>query len=297
MNTPQHKLPHFLIIGGMKCGSTTVFRDLEDHPQVFLPLDKEPANLCHDKVLTPEGLAEYAAHFKPAKPDQKRGEASTDYTKRPQHEGVPQRALKVLGPELRIVYILRDPVARFISHHKHDGAQGLLPTNPDDALAREPGMIDFSRYAMQLEPWLDAFNKDNIMVVQFEHYTRDRTAHAERIQQHLGLEVITEHITHDRAFNSSAHKPVPNASWKAVLNSPIYRKTIRRFIPRDAKDRLRHLLLPKSTFTPEPPPRELLEQLVRIFNQDQQRLRQLLGDAAPSWDLESRWLSAEQPTA
>jgi len=297
MNTPNHNLPHFLIIGGMKCGSTTVFRDLEDHPRIFLPLDKEPANLCYDTVLAPEGLAEYAAHFKAAKPDQKRGEASTDYTKLPRHQRVPERAVQTLGPNLRIVYILRDPIARFISHHKHDGAQNLLPPDPAEALAKEPGMIDFSRYAMQLEPWLNTFNKDNIMVIKFESYTKDRAAHAARVQQHLGVDVITTHITDDRAFNTSARKPVPNASWKAVLNSPLYRKTIRRFIPRDAKDRLRHLLLPKSNFTPLEPSRDLLERLVTTFNEDQAKLRQLLGDDAPSWDLESRWLKPETPTA
>ena len=96
-------LPHFLIIGGMKCGSTTLYRDLLTHPRVFFPIDKEPCNLCDDRVLTDAGRAEYEALFKRARPDQLCAEASTDYTKLPDRPGVAARALRVLGPELKLI--------------------------------------------------------------------------------------------------------------------------------------------------------------------------------------------------
>jgi len=294
MTRDGRTLPRFLIIGGMKCGSTTLFRDLEQHPDIFFPLDKEPGNLCDDAVLTEKGLDRYAAHFKGARRGAVCGEASTNYTKRPDHEGVAARALEVLGDDLRLVYVMRDPIARFVSHHAHDGAQGHLPTDPGAALAREPGLVEYARYAYQLGPWIETFGRERIMAVRFEDYTRDRAEHAAKLCAHIGVEPIEGMIDPARVHNKSDAKPVPSKGWKAVINSPLYRNTIRRFIPRDLKDRLRYALLPKSTFAPDPMPAELLERLIPVFEEDQANLRELLGDDAPSWDLRARWLDGAQ---
>jgi len=290
MTRTGRTLPSFLIIGGMKCGSTTLFRDLDEHPGVYFPLDKEPGNLCDDEVLTERGLDRYAAHFRHAKRGAVCGEASTNYSKRPTYPGVPRRAVEVLGPDLRLIYVMRDPIARFISHHTHDGAQGLLPPDPEAALEREPGLVEYSRYAMQIEPWIEAFGPDRLMAVRFEDYRDDRNAHAARLCAHIGVDPIEGMIDESRVHNRSVAKPVPTGGWKTLINSPLYRNTVRRFIPRDLKDRMRHALLPKSTFTPDPMPAPLLERLIGVFEQDRSRLRELLGDDAPSWDLASRWL-------
>ena len=39
MNQPP---PHFLIVGAMKAGTTTLYRDLVLHPDIFMPTVKEP---------------------------------------------------------------------------------------------------------------------------------------------------------------------------------------------------------------------------------------------------------------
>ena len=50
-------LPHFLIIGAMKAGTTSLFMDMSANPAVFIPAEKEPHCLCEDRVLTPRGAA------------------------------------------------------------------------------------------------------------------------------------------------------------------------------------------------------------------------------------------------
>ena len=52
-------LPSFLIIGAMKSGTTTLHADLATHPSISTPDRKEPGDLNHDEVLTPEGRAAY----------------------------------------------------------------------------------------------------------------------------------------------------------------------------------------------------------------------------------------------
>jgi len=123
-NRETMTLPHFLIIGAMKSGTTTLYRDMLTHRRVFFSADKEPMNLVNDDVLTAEGRHAYESLFAGAGRDSVCGEASTAYTKLPVYPGVPRRALQLLGPELRLIYIMRHPIERLISHHHHQCVVG-----------------------------------------------------------------------------------------------------------------------------------------------------------------------------
>ncbi len=89
--------PDFLVVGAMKGGTTTLYFDLGAHPDLHLPEPKEPEVLV--RHADPAAIREaYAAHFRNARPGQLCGEASTVYTKRPDHEGVAERARQASGP-------------------------------------------------------------------------------------------------------------------------------------------------------------------------------------------------------
>lgn len=263
-------LPGFLIIGGMKCGSTTVFRDLETNPRIFFPLDKEPENLCHDDVLSPEGLARYEALFARSKPGQICGEASTAYTKRPDFEGVAERALKVCGLDLRVIYLVRDPLKRAISHHFHEYARGNMPESIDDAVRQYPALVNYSRYAMQVEPWLAVFGPERVRIVRFEDYVTDRVAWSTRLCAFIGVEPKPDLIEAEKVFNKSENKPVMRGPWRRVAHSPLYRKLIRPLLSSDLKDRVRGRVLPKAPPKPNPPS-EATVALIRDALQDDQR--------------------------
>ena len=81
----------------------------------------------------------------------------------PDHQGVAQRAARFLSKETQIVYLVREPVSRAISHHRHMNAwHGPGKMNADiDASAQEhSSLVDYSCYATQLEPWRDAFGDE-----------------------------------------------------------------------------------------------------------------------------------------
>ena len=108
--------PDFLIVGAMKAGTTTLYHDLSEHPDIFLPVLKEPEVLTTLERLD-EMRAYYARLFRPARPGQLKGEASTAYTKRPNNEGVAEKARALCGDGLKIIYIRRDPVERIRSQY------------------------------------------------------------------------------------------------------------------------------------------------------------------------------------
>jgi hypothetical protein len=158
-SAPATRLPDFLIIGAMKAGTTTLYHDLMRHPRIFLPEVKEPDALLSDNIFTSRNLRKYAQFFHPASLDQLCGEASTTYTKRPTFEGVADRALRLLGENLKLIYIVRNPLQRTLSHHRFLYQLGLMEKDINRVIRSDPTLIDYSRYAMQIEPWLATFGR------------------------------------------------------------------------------------------------------------------------------------------
>ena len=115
------------------------------------------------------------------------GEASTAYTKRPDFDGVAERARTLLGPHLRVVYLVRDPVDRIVSHFWHDWAEGKVSGAIDDVVLRESRFVDYSRYAYQIEPWIREFGPKNVLILRFEEYVASRAMTLERTLEFLGV--------------------------------------------------------------------------------------------------------------
>ncbi len=279
------RLPDFLIIGAMKAGTTTLYRDLLTNPGLFLSPEKERSHLLRDDVLTEAGRRDYASLFRRARPDQRCGIAPTRYTTLPDCPGVPQRALKVHGASLRAIYLVREPVARTVSHHYHELAAGTVTGTIDEAVRREPRFIDYSRYAMQVAPWLETFGPRQVLIVRFETYVADRRATVARICRFIGVEPRDDLIQPDVAYNRSDDKPVPHGVGGALRRSPLYRRLVRPLLPHSVKDRLREAFLPRAPARPPPPSPETVEYILEALGDDPDRLRSLMGSDDPLWDV------------
>jgi len=281
------KLPRFLIIGAMKSGTTTLYRDLITNPAVYMPQDKEPGNLNTDEVLTDAGRARYAALFAPMRDDQIGGEASTSYTKRPDIDGVPARARALLGPDLRLIYIMREPVARAVSHHAHE-LSALISREPDFnvAVRRDPAILNYSRYAMQAAPWIDAFGKDALMLLRFETLTRDRRATVERVSTHIRVTPRTELIDEQAVYNKTDERVLNTGLAATLARTTLYKKVLRPLLSPGARDRIRKAILPRANVTQVPPTPETIDWMLEQLAPDAEALASLLGQPAPVWDPE-----------
>ena len=89
-------LPDYLIIGAMKCGTSTLAVQLGAQPGLFMTTPKEP-NFFSDDVIYSRGAAWYQALFDDAKPGDIKGEASTHYTKLPTHPDTLSRLRNLLA--------------------------------------------------------------------------------------------------------------------------------------------------------------------------------------------------------
>lgn len=110
-------LPNFLIIGAAKSGTTSLYRYLRDHPQVFMAHSKE-LKFFASRTRWGFGPGWYAWQCSDADGAVAIGEASPSYTRYPQRRGVPERVAQVL-PDARLVYLIRHPIERMRSHYLH----------------------------------------------------------------------------------------------------------------------------------------------------------------------------------
>ncbi len=161
----------FLVIGAMKAGTTTLFHDLEQNRAICFS-KKEPAYLTRYDV--PRAVTAYRELFRVAESGQIVGEASTGYSMLPRFTGVAEKALACFGQDLRIVYLVRNPIQRALSHHYHSMSYGVAHVDPDIALREDPDFLATSRYAMQLDSWRAVFPSAQIRVVIAEEYYASR---------------------------------------------------------------------------------------------------------------------------
>lgn len=178
-------LPGFLIIGAMKCGTSTLQAQLARQEGVFMTTPKEPNFFSDDDVFS-RGMGWYRALFADAAPGDLKGEASTHYAKLPTHP----RTLDRLRPHLaapRLVYMIRNPLQRAVSHYIHEWSEGRMGTDPVAEFARHPEMVDYGRYAMQIAPWIAAYGRDAILLTSLEQVKADPQRELERVARHIGL--------------------------------------------------------------------------------------------------------------
>lgn len=164
-----------VVIGGMKCGTTALHGYLADHPGVTPSEPKEVNFFFGDEPAAVgnwwRGPAWYRGRFPSG--DGSRMEASPGYTS-PDHPAVAARMRRMV-PEVRLLYLGRDPLDRAVSqyrHHRRDGDE----TRPLDAALLDPDSqyLGRSRHLDRLRPFLDRFPEEQLAVVRHEDLLHDR---------------------------------------------------------------------------------------------------------------------------
>ncbi|MEM7625331.1 MAG: sulfotransferase domain-containing protein [Planctomycetota bacterium] len=290
-STPAHRRPDFLLIGAMKAGTTSLFHDLNAQAGVFIPADKEPTTLVHRKD-DHEALAEYDKLFAPAQPGDLLGDASTGYAKLPEVDpGLAERAARLCAPGAKILYLVRNPVDRMLSHYHHDLSGGLYDGPLGSGLREIPHILEFSLYGYQLEPWIKAFGPERVHVVHFRRYTRERAAVVEEVCRFLGVAYDPAKAT-EEVHNRSDGKPLMKGAYRWFQFMGIYRYLIRPLIPPRLRIKLTSILIPQAPPRPKKMPRESFEEIRPRLEEDSRRMSEQLGWPMPVFDLTK---SVDQP--
>ena len=185
ISTAQVERPRvgFIGIGAQKCASTWLHDVLEEHPELSMPVaSKEVDYFSYHYEF---GRQWYEQRF--AAGEQVCGEISPSYLHSP---GVVAR-VAAYNSAMRIILIVRDPIERAISNHKHEVRIGHVQ-GPDLSfefgLRNNPAYVEQGLYAKHLENWLSKFPAEQILVLKFEDVLENPESSLVRVCEFLDVD-------------------------------------------------------------------------------------------------------------
>ncbi len=239
--------PDIAIVGAARAGTSFLSATLANHPRIDGGAVKEPN---YYSSRWDEGRDWYDGLFEARRPGYLRLDASVSYTY-PQHVSALERLCDA-NPDVQVVYVVREPVARMVSHFQlmryyagHDKWATL-----GDAMAMSPMFVISGAYDEWLPRLRSTFPIENILVVPFPAVTKDTSATASLIVRRSGLALPAASLGAPTFRNEvrSFRLPIMASAHRRLIKSRYYPALRSRVGP----DRLRDLRqrLTRSTDLP-----------------------------------------------
>ena len=190
---------NFIGIGGQRCGTTWLYEVLKEHSEITTSVEKELHFFSYNYHF---GTNWYQNQFR-INNNSICGEFSTSYLHDIQ---VPAR-VKNYNPEIKIILSIRNPIDRFISHHRHEiqGRRFISHTNnPYDILNNNHTYLEYGLYFNFIRHWLKHFSKEQLLVILFDDIINDPRDVVFKVYEHLGV---------DKLFIPTCLNKKINQSW------------------------------------------------------------------------------------
>lgn len=309
-------LPNLFLVGAPKAGTTTVYRWLSEHPDVFFPpRKKEPAFFAgfHGQSWSGPGAErfvdyivgsqeEYLSLYDDAGGFRWRGDASSDYLWRP---SVPAAIEASCGDsDLRIVVILRNPVTRAFSEHCHLIRDGLERASLEESFQLEnerfesgwqPLFYHYKRgaYSEGLERYFETFGRDRVKVLLYEDLEQEPRVFMQEVFEFLNLAPIE--FSAEERHNVSG---VTKNRWlhRALQANHLFKSAVKRLVGSERSRRIR-LALERRNLKPLQMSEGEQVFLLEVFREDIGRVERLLDRDLSRWTLSSSALPSSAPSS
>ena len=255
--------PDFIIIGAMKSATSTLHTQLSMQPGVFMSTPKEP-NYFSDNEQYAKGVSWYTSLFSQAEETDICGESSTHYTKLPQYPETVERMAECLETP-KLIYVMRDPIDRLVSHYIHQWTQNLMRCDINEAIDKYDELISYSCYSMQIQPYLDQFGYENVLPIFMEAIKSDNQQELTRIADFLGYsgqmrwhdEISSQNVSNERVRSFAGSNWLIKSKTMTSLRKTLVPKSVRNLIKRGLTMQERPVI-----------DKQHLEKLTKIFDQD-----------------------------
>lgn len=202
--------PNLLVIGAMKAGTSALHSFLRSHPDIGMSDPKELRFFSRREQWL-RGPEWYLSHVPQG--TLIRGESCPQYSKVEQYPDVARRIADVLGRP-RLIYCVREPVSRMVSHWRHLWAEGR-ERRPFEVAVRD-GLpsnryVDPSRYHHQVSQYLGSWQLSDVEIIEEVDLLRDPRSQLLRIFEWLGVEDRPLATSVERRVHDTARKGPPTA--------------------------------------------------------------------------------------
>lgn len=303
-------MPNFLVIGAAKSGTTSLYKYLGQHPDIFMSAYKEPHFFSfegksldfrgpRDKAMmsymTVNDLDDYRALFNGATTEKAIGEASPMYLYIP---GTAER-MKRHVPDAKLVVVLRNPVDRAYSNFLHMIRDGREPLDDfRDALEAEPSRIEGDWYVSwhykrmgfyygQLKRYIEVFGAERIQVHLYEDLDFGTVDVLQSVFRFLGVDDSFVPDVSMRYNESGVHKKEYLKNLHTYLLRPdAIKSAVKPLIPLRLRRRAMARVVGdiRSRNLAKPPlPSEVRAELVEEYREDISKLEGLIGRDLSAW--------------
>lgn len=288
----------FVVIGAQKSGTTTLFKYLSVHPQIFIPPEKEAPFFSRDDRYE-KGWEWYREEFFGNAPVNRLwGTVTPHYMG---NSSVPDRLARQC-PEARLIAILREPIERAYSHYRMNVRRQVESRSFHEAvlqMTREPQLtrnrlvpdprnayIAWSEYGRILGGFRDYYPADRLLVIYANQLESEPENVLRRIYRFLEIQDCLPSQLGRRFHQGGTRERVPHLNG-ILRTSPFL--WIRKLLPERFHRRLKYWFL-QWNILPDPPgqghavplPSETMESLQTLFTEDAKQLEVLTG-TNPHW--------------
>lgn len=275
-------LPNFLIIGAQKAGTTWLAAQLSQHPEIYVA--PEEVHYFDKGSRYAKGIAWYESFFSESRQARHVGEKTPDYLYaggRGLEDHLPEvhRHVHAALPHAKLIAILRDPVERAVSAVNHLMRTHRVPpsANADRVLkgdlrhiADGHGVLDYGRYARQLDAYLELYGDGQLLVLVYEEAIVAQPEVGVRAAcRFLGAADFAFPRLHERHNEPQRTMTQLRTAYRVPLLRPLLRGAGARRLGAPLRAR------------PTPP---VLRRLYELYAEDNERLYALLGRRIPAWD-------------
>ena len=291
-------LPNFLIVGTSKAGTSSLYRYLKLHPEIFFSEIKEPKYFVYNKFVNPvktfkkylcTSWNDYSSLFKERKNEKITGEASVAYLY--YYKVAIPRILEKLGSNIKITIILRNPTDRAFSAYMHLLRDNRENLSFEEALIKEKKRKNEDKYIPlffyksvglyynQVKAYLDNFS--NVKIYLFEDLINNK----EKLLKDLFdyLEVDTNFIPLD--INTIYNKTgiARYKSLKGIIdNPPKIIRNLAKIIPENIREKIAIYVSNKNLKKPEMK-EETRKYLNDYYKKDILKLQNLINRDLSAW--------------
>jgi Sulfotransferase domain len=278
-DTTPAKLPHFLIIGAPKAGTTWLVRCLRRHPQLFVP--QQELHYWTNSALVEDRHAWYLQHFAKATAGQIRGDRSNSYLT--QSEVAPLIAKSM--PGVKLVAIFREPVDRAYSGYcmrlrfGDVGRDIERYLDPESSLC--PDILHNSLYHERLKPYLACFPSSRMHFMLFDDIQQRPQDALNELCQFLGVEPLAAQMLIAAKVNPKEKSWLPTWLLRLARNSPALRALSHAFQKTSLGKLVRSRLERRIVYPALPPP--LRRRMAAYFRADVDSLSGVVQRDLSAW--------------
>ena len=282
----EKNIPNLFLVGSMKSGTTTLHNYLDEHPEIFMSQKPWKETRYFVKEMNwQKGQDWYLSLYQSAEDSEYkyRGESSTDYTKLPYYQGIPER-IASFNPNSYIIYIMRDPIERSISHYWWEVRFSGEGRDMLTSIQKIPQITNVSYYAMQIRPYLNIFGRERVFTLTLEELSNDTLGTLKKIFSWLEIDssFVPESIGRKDNVQLERILKMRGSSVFSHLRGTIIWEWMKKIISSSARKNIMNLMSHPVEKDLSLVP-QTIEYLRPIQQKQTEKLCQLLNRNFPEW--------------